>query len=864
MAKLVSEIRSHRPGIAGHLPPERRRGALPALRERVLVPRQRLPGHPDRPPARRPPLGRRSRRCASSSTSPGAWPTAGCWSSAPTATSSCPAATPWPRRWPSCAGTRASSGSCSGGCRSRRSRTSSRGSPNGRWNPPSSRWWRPSTGRRKATPTSSRRWSATCSRPVGPSGRAAAGGWTSARCESLAIPEGIRELIARRLSRLSEAGIDVLTRAAVLGAQFDFAVLEHMTGLDEDALLAALEEALDAQLIEQADTATGPRPLPLRPRRHPPEPLRGPEPAPPPAAPPPGRRSDRGGPGGATSAPTSRPWPCTTGRPGAAADPARAVEYSVKAGEVAQGVFAYEDAARTGRRRSTCWARPAGDAVDRAVHPGPPRRPPLRVRASTTTAAPPAWNRPCASTRTGDARPGGADALPVGSQPGQLPRAHGHPPGPRSLPGGRGDPCRNRPRAAPSATSCSGRPARRYGVSGRMRGWRPRSGRWPSPAGSGNERLRRHAATHQGYHLASARPAGRGLRRVRPELGGDRRRPGRDGRLLLDLGERGSSRSICEIPPRRGPAASGSSTPRATARRRSESVPCWTSWAGPPPSAETWPPPARPATKSGTAGTPLPTSPSTKAVWTKRQRCGKRCATSRNEPGTAATSWRARWGSRSSAVCRTEWTTPSASCSTRWPSPSTGRSASSSSPRAPSWPSSWPMAAAPPKPGVIWAGHSNWPEPPQDWRGLGGRVLLAEAVVLWAEGKNDAADLRAMAAVEVFRRIGLPWDEADAQRRLGQSRLRARDRTGAVQRFAAALELYRRHGAGGAWIEPAGGRQARCPGRGLLRGDGVRPYRRRRGARRAARPGAHDVAGGDGHPSLLRHRGFHRRQRPPR
>jgi class 3 adenylate cyclase len=90
----------------------------------------------------------------------------------------------------------------------------------------------------------------------------------------------------------------------------------------------------------------------------------------------------------------------------------------------------------------------------------------------------------------------------------------------------------------------------------------------------------------------------------------------------------------------------------------------------------------------------------------------------------------------------------------------------------------------------------------ENWRGLGGRALLAEAAVLWAEGKGDAGDVRAIAAIEVFRRIGLPWDEADAQRRLGQARLRARDRAGAVQRFAAALDLYHRHGAGSLWIEP--------------------------------------------------------------
>jgi class 3 adenylate cyclase len=90
----------------------------------------------------------------------------------------------------------------------------------------------------------------------------------------------------------------------------------------------------------------------------------------------------------------------------------------------------------------------------------------------------------------------------------------------------------------------------------------------------------------------------------------------------------------------------------------------------------------------------------------------------------------------------------------------------------------------------------------EDWRGLGGRLALAEAVVLWAEGNDQAAEGRASAAIEVFRRIGLPWDEADAQRQVGRARLRRGDRAAAVQRFAAAIELYRSHGGGNWWIEP--------------------------------------------------------------
>ncbi|HZI39129.1 MAG TPA: adenylate/guanylate cyclase domain-containing protein, partial [Acidimicrobiia bacterium] len=90
----------------------------------------------------------------------------------------------------------------------------------------------------------------------------------------------------------------------------------------------------------------------------------------------------------------------------------------------------------------------------------------------------------------------------------------------------------------------------------------------------------------------------------------------------------------------------------------------------------------------------------------------------------------------------------------------------------------------------------------EDWRGLHGRVTLAEAIVRAAEGQAAEARETYASAIEIFGRLGLVWGEADAHRRLGRAHLRAGDRTSAVRELAAALELYRRHGAGNAWIEP--------------------------------------------------------------
>ncbi len=78
------------------------------------------------------------------------------------------------------------------------------------------------------------------------------------RIEDLGIPEGIKEVIGRRLSRLSEECNTTLSNGAVLGREFEFAVVGRMSGLDDDALLTAIEEALEHQLIVEATGRAGP------------------------------------------------------------------------------------------------------------------------------------------------------------------------------------------------------------------------------------------------------------------------------------------------------------------------------------------------------------------------------------------------------------------------------------------------------------------------------------------------------------------------------------------------------------------------------------------------------------------------------
>ncbi|MGH9002159.1 MAG: ATP-binding protein, partial [Acidimicrobiia bacterium] len=591
--------------------------------------------------------------------------------------------------------------------------------------------------------------------------------------ESLAIPEGIQELITRRLSRLSEAGNDVLTRAAVLGAQFDFAVLEHMTGLADDALLAALEEALEAQVIEQAETARGHAlyrfahavirqslyeglSLPRRQRLH--------------------RRAAEAieevqagnlGPHLPALALHYR-------QAGAAADPARAVEYSVKAGEVAQGVFAYEDAAQHWEAALDLLGDTAGDAVTEAVILG--RLGDLHfvsgLNYQRSTAcleqALQAYERLEMPDRVAQMHSRLGRNLASFPEHMDIPRALGH------------------YRAAEATMSEQAESSSLgYVVFGQASTalWAVRTDEGVAASERalaiadriGNERLRRHAATHQGYHLASAGRLAEAFAVF--DQNWVETDAARDGMAafsstwtsvgtLFDLRDPAAARARCrreldtsrhsQAPFRKGAlldelgrvAAIGGDL--AAARQARDEVGD---------SRYAAPYVALYEGRLDEAGT----------LWEALRDAEERSGNRRDQlasttglglvhrlQGRAEDAERLLLEALAIAVDGAERIIElSTSAELAILLADGGRA---------------PEARGHLDRALELAGTA------EDWRGLGGRVLLAEAAVLWAEGKGDAADLRAMAAIEVFRRKGLPWDEADAQRRLGQARLRARDR----------------------------------------------------------------------------------------
>jgi class 3 adenylate cyclase/tetratricopeptide (TPR) repeat protein len=78
------------------------------------------------------------------------------------------------------------------------------------------------------------------------------GRWVSQlTAAQVGIPEGVREVVGRRLDRLSAEANTALSMAAVIGRDFDLATVAAATGLDEDAALTGLEGASEARLIEE-------------------------------------------------------------------------------------------------------------------------------------------------------------------------------------------------------------------------------------------------------------------------------------------------------------------------------------------------------------------------------------------------------------------------------------------------------------------------------------------------------------------------------------------------------------------------------------------------------------------------------------
>ena len=93
----------------------------------------------------------------------------------------------------------------------------------------------------------------------------------------------------------------------------------------------------------------------------------------------------------------------------------------------------------------------------------------------------------------------------------------------------------------------------------------------------------------------------------------------------------------------------------------------------------------------------------------------------------------------------------------------------------------------------------------EDWRGIGARLALAEAVYSAARGRHEEADGHFERAIQGVRSLSVPWDEAEgfevwasSCRRFYRGRGR---RSFVMEKLGAARNVYHRIGAGQQWLE---------------------------------------------------------------
>lgn len=75
--------------------------------------------------------------------------------------------------------------------------------------------------------------------------------WVTSDRLSIDVPAGVREAVQRRVGALDARCLPVLTAAAAIGLEVDLGLVTAMTGIDETDVLAALETATAARLLDE-------------------------------------------------------------------------------------------------------------------------------------------------------------------------------------------------------------------------------------------------------------------------------------------------------------------------------------------------------------------------------------------------------------------------------------------------------------------------------------------------------------------------------------------------------------------------------------------------------------------------------------
>ena len=75
--------------------------------------------------------------------------------------------------------------------------------------------------------------------------------------EEVGIPEGVRDVVGRRLSRLPDEANATLRTAAVVGREFPVDVVAEVAGASEDVALEHIELAIGARLVDEVSDVPG-------------------------------------------------------------------------------------------------------------------------------------------------------------------------------------------------------------------------------------------------------------------------------------------------------------------------------------------------------------------------------------------------------------------------------------------------------------------------------------------------------------------------------------------------------------------------------------------------------------------------------
>ncbi len=82
------------------------------------------------------------------------------------------------------------------------------------------------------------------------------GVWRCEELENLTLPRSIVDVVEALLGRLDDELLDIFSKAAVIGEEFSFGLLQKVTRLDEDELLDYIDNGLKGQLIKERDNSS--------------------------------------------------------------------------------------------------------------------------------------------------------------------------------------------------------------------------------------------------------------------------------------------------------------------------------------------------------------------------------------------------------------------------------------------------------------------------------------------------------------------------------------------------------------------------------------------------------------------------------